>query len=273
MNARADWLIDVETLESRLGEPGLRILDLSKADTHRQYHVPGAVHLEYGRIVRSRKPVMGLLPEPDRLAALLGRLGIDPDTEVVAYDDEGGGKAGRLLWTLEVLGHRRRRLLEGGLHAWAREGHPGETGMAAAPEPGPPYPVQPDATPVADRRYILDHLGDPGTVLLDARSDDEYHGRRAFAARAGHIPGAVHFEWTTALDPDRNLRLRPEDWIRERLAALGVTPEREVIVYCQTHHRSSFSYVMLRALGFERVRGYPGSWSDWGNDPELPVES
>ncbi|MDX1513585.1 MAG: rhodanese-like domain-containing protein, partial [Gammaproteobacteria bacterium] len=90
--------------------------------------------------------------------------------------------------------------------------------------------------------------------------------------RGGHIPGAVNFNWTDAMDPEAQRRLRPRERLLEDLADLGVTPDREVVTYCQTHRRSSHTYVVLKSLGFERVRGYPGSWSDWGNDPSTPVE-
>ena len=263
-------LIEPEELEPLLGRDDVRIVDVGKANTYRQLHVPGAVHLEYHRIVTARKPVDGLLPEPALLEGVFSELGIETGTPVIAYDDEGGGNAARLLWTLESMGHTACSLLNGGLHAWANERFPldNRPGMspsshfAAAPNPGP----------VADADFILKRLGDDGNALIDARSSDEYTGARRYARRGGHIPGAVNFEWTTAMDRERNLRMLPAEALINRLGELGVTPDKQVVTYCQTHHRSSYSYWMLRVLGYPSVRGYPGSWSDWGNRPDTPVE-
>jgi thiosulfate/3-mercaptopyruvate sulfurtransferase len=265
-------LIEPAELEHLLGTPGVCVVDLCKPETYVQAHVPGALHLDYGRIVASRDPVKGLLPDADTLAGVLGELGITPSTRVIAYDDEGGGKAARLIWTLAVYGHHNASLLNGGLHAWAQEGHSLDSRPAAPPAPTRdtwPY----SADEVAERTWILVRLGEPGLCLVDARSVAEYQGSDVRAARGGHIPGAVHYEWTRAMDIHRNLRLRPAGELREELAALGITPDREVVVYCQTHHRSAHTWLMLKHLGFEHVRGYPGAWSDWGNAPDVPVET
>ncbi|WP_018953838.1 sulfurtransferase [Thioalkalivibrio sulfidiphilus] len=265
-------LIEPAELEHLLGTPGMCVVDLCKPETYAQAHVPGALHLDYGRIVASRDPVKGLLPDADTLAAVLGELGITPSTRVIAYDDEGGGKAARLIWTLAVYGHHHASLLNGGLHAWAQEGHPLDSRPVA-----PPAPTRNTwhytGEDVAERAWILEHLDDPGLCLVDTRTAGEYQGSDMRAARGGHIPGAVHYEWTRAMDIHRNLRLRPADELREELAGLGITPDKEVVVYCQTHHRSAHTWLMLRHLGFERVRGYPGAWSDWGNAPDVPVET
>jgi thiosulfate/3-mercaptopyruvate sulfurtransferase len=263
-------IIEPEILESSLAYDNLLIVDLSKADTYRKMHIPGAVHLEYPRILGAEKPGMGLLPDDATLARVLSSIGIDEHTHVVACDDEGGGRASRLLWTLEVAGHSRYSLLNGGLHAWANEGHPLDD---AAVTPGAKtFSVRHNNAACADTAYIIEHLGNPDCCLLDVRSPDEFNGVKRFADRAGHIPGAVNMEWTSAMDPGRNLRLKQAHELTDQLAAIGVTPDREVIVYCQTHHRSAHTYIMLKSLGFERVKGYPGSWSVWGNSMELPVE-
>jgi len=270
-STRLPLLIEPDTLEDASGEDNLLIVDIGKAATYAQLHIPGAVHLDYTRITAARKPVMGLLPDEATLAAVLSAVGISEHTHVVAYDDEGGGCAARLLWTLECAGHRHYSLLNGGLHAWANEAH------ARAIAPVTPiagrFLPRPDSRPAADSAYIKQRLGNPDTCLLDVRSPAEFTGQRKFATHGGHIPGAVNLEWTQLMDQQRNLRFRADDELTDMLAAQGVTPDREVITYCQTHHRSAHTWLVLKHLGFERLKAYPGSWSDWGNNPDLPVET
>lgn len=262
-------LLEPDALESLLGRGDLLVVDLTKPTTYAQYHVPGAVYLDYGQIVAMRKPAMGLLPETTALEQCFSAIGIDDSIHVVAYDDEGGGKASRLLWTLETLGHNHFSLLNGGLHAWANEGHAMEQ---AATSPNPrQFRARPTDTPVADADYIKQHLNETGFALLDARSPDEYNGLKRYAEKAGHIPGAVNMDWLLALDQGRNLRLKPEADLRAILDGLGIQANQQVITYCQTHHRSSLTYIMLKSLDFPRVKGYPGSWSDWGNRADTPV--
>ena len=109
-------------------------------------------------------------------------------------------------------------------------------------------------------------------VLLDTRTPAEFSGADRRAARGGHIPGAVNVDWTLTMDPDRHRALRPADELRALYAQAGVDPDAEVVAYCQTHHRSSHTFWVLRHLGYRRVRGYPGAWSDWGNRDDTPVE-
>ncbi len=263
-------IIEPDILKQQLDNEQVLIVDMGNPSTYVQFHIPGAVFLPYEWIVRVEHPRMGLLPTEEQLNHVFGSLGLDEQTHVVAYDDEGGGRASRLLWTLEVAGHKNYSLLNGGIQGWANHAKP-VSSVIHYPTPKD-YHVKLDFDAVATRQYILDHLGDENTVILDARSPAEYNGRKRYAERGGHIPGAVNMEWTEAMDKQHDLRLKDEKVLRQKLESLGVTPDKTVVVHCQTHHRSAHTYIMLRSLGYEKVRGYPGSWSDWGNEPNTPVE-
>lgn len=221
---RLPLILDPEDLERRLGERDLLVVDLSRPETYSQLHVPGAVHLSYTELVTKQGPARGMLPSDEHLSKLFSTLGLTPETHVVAYDDEGGGKAGRLLWTLDLVGHRRFSLLNGGLHAWANEGHP----LSREPVHREPtqYQAVADQTRVADAEYIMARLQDPAIAILDARNSNEFLGLTQSALRNGHIPGAVNLEWTLVMDTDRNLRLRPVAELERMLEARGVTRDK-----------------------------------------------
>ena len=248
------------------------VVDLRKPEALAGGHVPGAVHLDYSALVRAEPPVGGLLPPAEELAALFTALGVARGRPVIAYDDEGNGRAGRLVWTLNAMGFPEAAVLDGGLSRWREEGLDVESGAAQA-QPAGCFRPRPAPEVVAEKAWILEHLSDRSVVLLDTRSPAEYRGEDVRSARGGHLPGAVNFDWVRAMEAGPDRRLRPRQALLEELADLGVTSEREVVVYCQTHHRSSHTYVVLRWLGFEKVRGYPGAWSDWGNDPDTPVNT
>jgi thiosulfate/3-mercaptopyruvate sulfurtransferase len=265
-------VIDAQRLGQWQASAPIQVVFVGDEAVYAQGHIEGATCIRYADLVTARPPAGGLLPDADTLAGVLAQAGITPERHVVAYDASGGGAASRLLWTLDCVGHHDWSLLDGGLAAWRAEGLPLVTGPVEAPPQTPPYPVNPDASGArADADAVQAGVDDPDVVILDARSPAEFRGEVVRAARAGHIPGAVNLEWTDNVDADRAGRLRPAESLREAYASRGVTPDREVIAHCQTHHRSALSYVVLRWLGFERVRGYDGSWSEWGNDPARPV--
>ncbi|MDH5766697.1 MAG: sulfurtransferase, partial [Gammaproteobacteria bacterium] len=226
-------LIEPEELEKHLNDDKLLIIDLCKHSQYLQAHIPGAVFLDYGHITGMNKPTMGLLPDESQLSHILSTLGMTSDTHVVAYDDEGGGKAARLIWTLHAAGHFKTSLLNGGLISWANEGHPLNNEVVHT-APGQYELTFSNMDVVADTNYILNNLENSKLTLLDARSLAEYDGSKKFAERGGHIPGAIHFEWTDGMDRQRYYRLLPNDTLITKLSELGLTPDREIIVYCQT---------------------------------------
>lgn len=258
-------------LENNLDADEIVVVDLSRAPVYTRNHIPGAVHLDFSNITANRPPVMGLLPSETDLSNLLSSIGVSADCHVVAYDDEGGSKACRLLWTLDVAGHKHFSLLDGGLQAWINENHPVSSQAEEISETE--YTVKYSNTKATtDKKYILSHLDKQSVTLVDARTPGEYEGTDKRAHRGGHIPGAINLEWARAIDHQRNLRLKSKSELLSLYAGKGITPDNEIITYCQTHTRSAHSYIVLKYLGYPRVKGYPGSWSEWGNDPETPIE-
>lgn len=263
-------VVEPDELQAALGDEQILVIDLSQAQFYQQSHIPGAAHTDYVRVIAAKPPVMGLLPDAAQLNALFSSLGLTATTHVVAYDNEGGGRASRLLWTLEVAGHSSYSLLNGGFNAWRNENYPTETRPAATI--AKPYTTHlQNKEAIADKQYILAHLNATDTCLVDCRSPAEYAGQDLRARRGGHIPGAVNIEWSRALDPQHHMRLKPKEELAALYRQAGITTDKQVIVYCQTHHRSALSYIVLKSLGYD-VRGYPGSWSEWGNDPDTPIE-
>ncbi|HYB73692.1 MAG TPA: sulfurtransferase [Candidatus Sulfotelmatobacter sp.] len=254
-------LVDAAWLRVRLGDPGLRVVDLRAPREYAGGHVPGAVNLRVEEMGGTAVPA---------LEERLGRAGIAPDHTVVLYDDQSGLPASRLFLTLEYLGHDRVHILDGGFPAWSAAG--GALTRDLPRHPAAAYRARPRPDLIAGKADVLAGLGRPDRVLVDARSEAEFRGRDVRAARGGHIPGARHVEWTENLQ-----RGAVPVWLSAReLAALyraaGVTPDKEVITYCQTHSRASHTFFTLRLLGYRRLKAYLGSWEEWGNDPALPVE-
>lgn len=260
-------IVETSQLAEWLKQPGLLIVDLNPPEHYREAHIPGAVQLDYSALVAARPPVMGLIPDETQLSRVFSALGLTADTHVVAYDAEGGGKAGRLIYTLHAIGHEKCSWLNGGLLAWQAAGLPTESGENS-PQPSD-YRATLTGANAVDKNQILRNLGQ--LKLIDTRTPGEFAGSDLRAANGGHIPGAKNLDWTLAMDRARDYRLKPEAELRALLAERGIGSGDDVVVYCQTHHRSAHTYTWLKALGY-KVKGYPGAWSDWGNDPATPVE-
>lgn len=261
-------VIEPADLAARLSTPELILVDLTSAARYAEGHIPGAHFVDPKRTQLGQPPAPGLLPTQEQLEALFSELGHNPDATYVVYDDEGGGWAGRFIWLLDVIGHSGYHYLNGGLPAWLAEQR--ELSGATPTQHDTAVTLDVQQAPTASLEYLQSRLGAADLCIWDARSAGEYSGAKALAAKAGHIPGAINFDWTLAMDPARNLRIRRD--IAQTLQDLGITPDKELITHCQTHHRSGLTYLIAKSLDYPRVKAYAGSWGEWGNHPETPVE-
>ena len=246
----------------------LLIIDICSDENYARHHIPGAVHVSPAEIVSGVQPAVGKLPELSRLEGLFSRVGYTGKEHVVVYDDEGGGWAGRLIWTLDVLAHSQASCLNGGLIAWADEGLPLTQETPEVLPTSVELTIHRDV--IAEKEDVLQSLDDKNTQIWDARSPQEWAGTKVVAARGGHIPGAINLDWLELMDRHRALRLRED--VGELVAARGFRPDANIITHCQTHHRSGLTYLVGKMLGLN-IRAYHGSWSEWGNDPDTPIDN
>ncbi len=268
------YLIQAPELQTVLKDgplPSLVIVCLGKWERYLEAHIPEARWLDVARLNRGIRPAPGLLPSPSDLEAAFATIGLECDHHVVCYDDNGGTNGARMAWVLEAMGHHKLSVLDGGLGAWISAGAPVAAGEASLPRAMNTWRAHPNPAVVVDKNDVLNALGNPAIRILDTRSEDEFMGRKTRSARKGRIPGARNLDWMATVDPNRDNRLLPPEKLESLLADRAINRNHDIIVHCQTHQRSAHSFVMLRSLGYERVRAYAGSWMEWAADASLPV--
>jgi thiosulfate/3-mercaptopyruvate sulfurtransferase len=244
------------------------LLDMRAPELYAAGHIPGAIHLDLWGVSLIDTDPAPLKAFMWMIEHLLASHGVTAETPVVIYDEQSGIRAARAFWFLEYFGHASVHVLDGGFPAWAAAGY--EITRDAGPPPKSTWTGKRDDKVLATWRDVRAVLGRSDAVLLDTRTDGEYHGTTVRARRGGAIPGAVHIEWTRNLTPDGDFK--PAAELQQMYEDAGVSPDREVITYCQGGYRAAHSYLALRLLGYPRIRSYVGSWKEWGDRDDLPVE-
>lgn len=266
--AHPEMLVETGWLEAHLNDPDLRIVDVRSASAYAEGHIKNAVFLDES-LLRTRNDELLYLPSATDLAVLVSRMGISNSTHVVAYDEGGGNRAARLWFVLDHYGHKRISLLNGGWQKWVTEGRPVTTDVPVYP-PGD-FKISEGQPTVCSAAVLRESLKKPDVVVLDARSPEEYRGERVVGKRGGHIPGAVNVDWRMNLTGDEVKVFKPADELRQLYTSLGITPDKEVITYCQSGGRAAHALFTLRLIGFTRARTYYGSWQEWGAREDLPI--
>jgi thiosulfate/3-mercaptopyruvate sulfurtransferase len=251
------------------GAPRPLLIDLRPAEQFAAGHLPGAVHLDLFGL-----SLVDTDPAPLRaflwiIEHLFASRGVSADRPVVVYDEQSGIRAARGFWFLELFGHPSVRVLDGGYEGWVRAGH-AVTSVAEAPVPTE-WHGERRTDVLATWKDVYESLAREDVARLDTRTDEEYTGTLVRAARGGAIPGAIHIEWTRNLDETG--AFKPAAELRAMYEDAGITPDRDVVTYCQGGYRGAHAYLALRLLGYPRVRNYLGSWREWGDRTDLPIET
>jgi thiosulfate/3-mercaptopyruvate sulfurtransferase len=253
-----DIVVSADRVADRLGAPDVRVVDVREAWEYDGIgHLPGAVNVPFDSFRSEEGGEAGMLPGAGAFARLMGDAGISAEDRLVAYDDTHGVFAARLLVTAELHDHPRDRfhLLDGDFSAWQRE-HPTTTETPEV-EPAEYRTAFDEDGPLVPMGVVEEALSDPDTVVVDTREEWEYE--------EGHLPGAVRLDWLELVDREsRGLRRDAEN--RETLESRGITPDRRVLLYCNTARRISHTYVVLRHLGYEDIAFYEGSLTEWARE-------
>jgi thiosulfate/3-mercaptopyruvate sulfurtransferase len=277
--AHPDALVSTDWVAAHLADPSVRLVE-SNEDLllYETGHIPGAVKIDWTNDLND--PVVRDYVSRDGFERLLRSKGISQDTTIVFYGDKNNWWATYAFWVFRLFGLTRLRLMDGGRQRWAAEGRPLVTDAVQYPVGDITVPTRDDRQLRAFRDEVLAHVR-AGGRLVDVRSPEEYRGEKLHmpeypqegAMRGGHIPGAKSIPWARAVNPDSHT-FRPAQELRMLyVAENGLDPKRETIVYCRIGERSSHSwFVLTYLLGFEQVRNYDGSWTEWGNGVGLPIE-
>jgi thiosulfate/3-mercaptopyruvate sulfurtransferase len=261
-----EFLVNGQWLAAHRGERNLVLIDTRPPADYWAGHLEGARHFDPFPFHHGDTSEAGLREFRGQLQWIFSALGIGGSETVVFYENDSGMRATRGAWLLDYMGHPSVRLLDGGLKQLSRES------LVTSIKPVKPTNFQgsPNEAALASHMYIVEHLGSPGVQIFDVRSDEEYFGERLRARHGGAIPGAIHRDWTHNVGADGSFK--PAAQLREEFEALGLSPDREIIPYCQGGYRSANAYIALRIAGYPRVRNYLGSWGEWGNRDDLPIE-
>jgi thiosulfate/3-mercaptopyruvate sulfurtransferase len=276
--AQPEVLVDTQWVAEHLNDPNVRIVECDEdVLLYDLGHVPGAVKIDW--VSDLNDPLVRDYLNKAEFEQLMNNKGISNDTTVVFYGDKNNWWATYAFWVFQLFGHTNAKLMNGGRKKWIDEGRELATEVPSYPAAAYSAPERSDEEIRAFRDQVLAAVKSGDVALVDVRSNDEYTGKKLHmpeypqegALRGGHIPGAQNIPWATAVRDDSTFKSREE--LEQIYGGKGITPDKDVIAYCRIGERSSHTWFVLKyLLGYDNVRNYDGSWTEWGNSVGLPIE-
>lgn len=274
-----DALVSTDWVAEHLSDPNVRFVESNEDPLlYASGHIQGAAEVDWTRDLND--PLRRDYLQRDGFQALASRLGLTPETTVVFYGDKNNWWAAYALWVFHLFGHTNAKIMDGGRFKWANEGRPLVREIPTFEPSSYPSVERDDKVHRAFRDQVLAHL-DKNGKMIDVRSPEEYNGTRLHmeaypnegALRGGHIPGAANIPWARAVNAETG-EFKSAEELRELYETVaGLAPSDDVVVYCRIGERSSHTWFALKyLLGYQQVRNYDGSWTEWGNLVGVPIE-
>jgi len=246
-------------------QDNILVIDTRSFSEYKEGHVPGAINIDLFQLHWFDTTTRGIKDFNRQCRLLLSNIGVRMDSMVVFYDNISGISSPRGVWLLLYFGHEKVCLLDGGFEKWKREKLPVE--VKSNPFRSVRFTGKPKFTFIADANEVNKAISNKNVMLVDARSREEYDGSEIRAARRGHIPSAVQIEWIRNIENDVFKSKYKLSKIYSKLSK-----DSQIITYCQGGYRAANSFVALKLIGYKKVKMYLGSWGEWGNRLEYPVE-
>ena len=272
-------LVTTDWVANHLNDPNVRIVESNEDPLlYPSGHIPGAVQVDWTTDLND--PLRRDYLSKSGFDALMSRLGVTPDTTVVFYGDKNNWWATYAFWVFHLFGHTNAKVMDGGRLKWEREGRPLTREVPTYPASQYSAQERNDSEIRAFRDQVLKHY-EAGLPLVDVRSPAEFSGEKLHmpeypqegALRGGHIPGAQNVPWGRAVNPDDGTFKTADELRAIYEGEKGLKPENDIITYCRIGERSSHSWFVLKyLLGYDKVRNYDGSWTEWGNLVNVPIE-
>jgi thiosulfate/3-mercaptopyruvate sulfurtransferase len=263
----APMLVDVGWLINHL--PEIQLIDARSPMRYAQGHIAGALSLTALALTRVRPDRVRILGAPGEIEQVLRSSGINESNRIVIYGERGGQDAAFLYWALDIAGVQRMSLLDGGIEAWLRAGYAFVREVPATKPSA--FKIKWNSAQIVTSDWLLEHLADKTLQLVDNRTQAEFTGEDALSMRGGHIPGAVHFEWSQALNADLTFK-SPEE-IRKLMTEHGIEARKSIVNYCHAGARSAHARFVMTLAGLSEVRNYEAGWFEWGNHSKFPIET